>query len=97
MLIAQRKVAREEARIQCEADKLQKQQLQMEAAEQRKITKQLAAEARKAKQYQKIYRARSNLKHTETEVMHATNQEERDQTRSSRFGRQIKPSKQFHN
>ncbi len=64
--------------------------------EQRKINKQLAAEARKAKQDQRIDRARSKLQQEETDTANAENQKEEVQIRSSRFGRQIKPSKQFH-
>ena len=95
LLIAQRKAAREEARVQRETDKLQKQQRQKEVTEQRKLNKQLAAEARKVKQDQKIDRARSKLQLENIDVVNTSDREEGVQIRSSRFGRQIKPSKHF--
>ena len=95
LLVAQRKAAREEARVQRETDKFQKQQRQKEVTEQRKLNKQLTAEARKVKQDQKIDRARSKLQPKNIDVVNTSDHEEGVQIRSSRFGRQIKPFKHF--
>ena len=95
LLMAQRKVSREKARLEREEEKQRKKRLREEAAEQRKADKQLTTEVQQAKKYLKNHRARSKLQQQEQNAAIEVDQEGGVPIRSSRSGRQLKPTRQF--
>ena len=95
LLIAQRKAGREEQRLQRQEEKAKKQALQAEAVEQRKVDQQLKQDLIVAKKLLKKVPQDSTLQQTvQNEVIEAPEEKE-GEIRVSRFGRQLKASKQF--
>ena len=97
LLVVQRKAAREEVRLQRKEEQLKKQQQQAEQAEQRNVDKQLNKDVKQAKQCLKTRRARSKSQQQEKNAIKEVLEEEGGQSRSSRYGRQLKPHKHFGN
>jgi hypothetical protein len=96
ILTDQRKAEREKQRLQREEEKRKKDQLRKEEAEQKAVDKQLTADVKKVKNYLKVSRARTKKQLEERDAVIKAVEEEGVEIRSSRFGRQIKPRKQFN-
>ena len=96
LLIAQRKAGREELRLQRLEEKAKKQVAQAAAQEQRKMDQQIRLEAQETHKQQKKVRQSSKSEQTaKNDVIKASKKEE-GEIRSSRFGRQIRDTKQFN-
>ena len=95
LLTAQRKAGREGMRLQRQKEEAQKQADQARAKEERMIDQQLKQDLVEAKKLLKKVRQSSKLQQeVENEVIEVP-EEEGGQIRASRFGRQLKASKQF--
>ena len=95
LLIAQRKAGREEQRLQRLKEKAQKQVNQTATQEQRQVNQQLRLELIEDKKQEKKRRQESKLKQVVENMMIEAPEKEQGEIRSSRFGRQLKASKQF--
>ena len=95
LLVAQRKAVREETARQKEVEREEKRRLRKEAMDSRAAEKKLTVDIQKVEKDLKRNRAKSKK---EEKKRDAANQVEEDQgvkIGSSRFGRQLRPSKQF--
>jgi hypothetical protein len=95
LLTAQRKAGREEMRLQRQKEKAQKQAEQAKAKEDRMIEQQLKSNVIEAKKLlKKVRQSSKSQQRVENKVIEVSEEEE-GQIRASRFGRQLKASKQF--
>lgn len=95
VLIAQRKVAREEAAHQRGVEREKKERLRKEAAESRAAEKQLKVDVQKVKEHLKNSQVRSKKQKEKSKAANLVQEEKEIEIRSSRYGRQLKSSKQF--
>ena len=95
LLIAQRKAQRLEARLQREKQKAEKQRLRQEATDQRIVAQQLQSEASEAQKHQKKRRQSSKFRHIDEYAVENAANEQEEEIRVSRSGRQIKARKQL--
>ena len=95
LLIAQRKAGREKKRLERQKEKGQKQASQLAAIQQRIVSRQLRLEFAEAKKQKKKASQCSNAEEWIDIDTFETPEEEVVETRASRFGRQLKATKQF--